>query len=152
MQYTLKEAIKKLESYCAYQNRCHAEVQKKLWDTETPAHLHDEILMHLIQNDYLNEERFAQSFVRGKFSQKKWGRNKIKQHLKLKKVSDQCIKIGLQEIDEEKYLETLEQLLEKKKSSVKGKNQYDKNAKIANYLIGKGYESGLVWETLKRKI
>jgi regulatory protein len=149
MQYTLKEAIKKLENYCIYQNRCHSEVEQKLWDTETPPHLHDEVLLHLIQKDYLNEERFAQSFARGKFSLKKWGRNKIKQHLKQKKVSEHCIKKGLQEIDEDKYLETLKYLLEKKKSLVKGKNQYDKNAKVANYLIGKGYESGLVWEMLK---
>jgi len=149
MSYTLKEAILKLENYCLYQNRCHSEVEQKLWDTETPQHLHDEVLLHLIQKDYLNEERFAESFVRGKFSQKKWGRNKIKQHLKQKKVSEHCIKKGLQEIDEGKYLNTLESLLEKKKSLVKGKNHFDKNAKIANYLIGKGYESNLVWEMLK---
>ena len=67
MQYTLKEAINKLENYCSYQDRCHYEVEQKLWDTETPQHLHDEVLMHLINKDYLNEERFAQSFVRGKF-------------------------------------------------------------------------------------
>ena len=149
MSYTLKEAIKKLEHYCAYQNRCHSEVEQKLWDTETPPHLHDEVLLHLIQKDYLNEERYAESFVRGKFSQKKWGRNKIKQHLKLKKVSDHCIKKGLKEIDEKEYLKTMEALLNKKKALTKGKNQFDKNAKISNFLIGKGYESNLVWEMLK---
>lgn len=150
MTYTLNECIKKLESYCAYQERCHYEVEQKLWEIEAPRDLHDEVMMHLVNNNFLNEERYAKAVVRGKFLHKKWGRIKIMQWFKQKKVSEYCVKVGLSEIDPAVYQTTLQSLYDKKSKLTKAANAYQKDNKIAQYLISKGYESHLVWETIKR--
>jgi regulatory protein len=146
---TPDEALGKLQKYCAYQDRCHKEVRSKLLDLEVYGDDLEDIMASLIENDFLNEERFAQSFARGKFRIKKWGRIKIKIELKRKYISEYCLKKGLAEIDEAEYIKTIYELIEKKERTVKAKNPYERKGKIASYLMRKGYESYLVWECLK---
>jgi len=142
------EAKAKLESYCAYQERCMQEVTKKLADWGFYGEQQDNLIADLIVNNYLNEERFACAYVSGKMRIKKWGRIKIKLKLNQKNISDYSIKKGFSEIDEDEYLENLNYLTEKKLNQVKGKNKWDKKAKIQRYLLSKGYENQLVYEAL----
>ena len=106
------------------------------------------IIDHLIQENYLNEERFAIAFAGGKFRIKHWGRKKIVKKLKEKRISQYCIKKALEEIDDKEYIITLHRLVEKKHSSLKDKNPFTKKKKTAAYLYGKGYESDLIWTHL----
>ena len=112
----------------------------------------EEILTSLIIDNFVNEERFAKAFGSGKFRLKKWGKLKIRFHLEGLKLSDYCIKKGLEEIGDVEYLETLNALIDKKLASVSGQNIYILNKKIASYLINKGYEPELVWTTLKGRM
>jgi len=144
--YTVLEATKVLEHYCAYQERCHKEVEKKLQDLKMIPVAKEQIMLHLLQHNFLNEERFAKAFVRGKFSIKKWGRIKIVNELKFKQISTHNIKTALKEIDEEIYLETLHKIAEKKLLLIKETNAYKKRNKLSNYLISKGFESDLVYK------
>lgn len=105
--------------------------------------------MELIQGNFVNEERFARAFVRGKFRIKKWGRNKIKQALYPHKLSAYVLKKAFSEIDEQEYQRVLEEVIAKKASTVKLKNQFDRNGKIAQYAISRGFESDMVWELVK---
>lgn len=148
-QITPDEALSKLQKYCAYQDRCHKEVRSKLLELEIYGHDLEDIMATLISDNFLNEERFAQSFARGKFRIKKWGRIKIKIELKRKNISEYCLKKGLAEIDEDEYIKTIYELIEKKNRIVKAKNDYEKKGKVAAYLMRKGFESHLVWECLK---
>jgi regulatory protein len=142
--------LDKIRHYCAYQERCHAEVRSKLLEMGMRGDDLEEIIYELVQDNYLNEERFAKIFAGGKFRIKKWGRNKIIRQLKAKKVSEYCIRKGLEEIDEESYQSTLNELMQKKWQSLKEKNQYIKKNKTAKYLIGKGYEPEKVWSSLRK--
>ncbi|QTN38583.1 RecX family transcriptional regulator [Cryomorphaceae bacterium] len=137
-----------LERFCAYQERAQFEVEQRLQKYDLDAEQSDELMVHLISNGFLNEERFARSFARGKFRSNKWGRYKIRQALKLKRVSEVCINAGLSEIDDEEYYRVLTDLLERKAASVKDKNAFTRNRKIANYALQKGFESDLVWDIL----
>lgn len=150
--YTLKEATKKLESYCAYQERCHKEVVQKLRDMNMIAEAIDEIVTHLIQENYLNEERFAQSFARGKFKIKKWGRNRITSELRFRNISKYNIKIALKEIEGTEYLKTLDSLSKKRLSAIKETNHQKRRKKLADYLLYRGWESHLVYEKIKELI
>jgi len=146
---TKEQALQKLKHYCGYQERCHAEVKEKLysfglWKKDVEA-----LLAQLIEENYLNEERFAQLFAGGKFRMKHWGRIKIKYELKQKKLSDYCIKKGLQEIDEDDYMKTLRKLAATKWTSLKNeKNIFTRKNKTMKYLLQKGYESNLIMETI----
>ncbi len=146
---TPDEALGKLQRYCVYQDRCHKEVRSKLLDLEIYGDDLEDIMASLIGDDFLNEERFAQSFARGKFRIKKWGRIKIKIELKRKNISEYCLKKGLAEIDEDEYIKTIYDLIEKKDRTVKAKNDFERKGKVAAYLMRKGFESYLVWECLK---
>ena len=146
---TKEEALQKLKQYCAYQERSHAEVVQKLWDLGVHKAEHDAIIAALIEDDYLNEERFAMQFAGGKFRMKDWGRKKIYYALKEKKVSTYCINKALQAIPEEDYLKTLHQLAEKKHKSLKGEQYLVRQKKTMDYLLQKGYEPELVTKTLK---
>ncbi|WP_027076842.1 regulatory protein RecX [Maribacter antarcticus] len=150
--YSLKEATRKLEGYCAYQERCHKEVTTKLRDMDMIPIAIDEIIGHLIQENFLNEERFACSFARGKFNIKKWGKNRIVNELKQRDITKYNIKIALKEIDAEIYLETLEQLAEKRVGQLTETNVFKKRKKVADYLLYRGWESPLVYEITKRLI
>mgnify|MGYP000970945108 CR=1 FL=1 len=150
--YTPTEARSKIAKYCAYQERCHQEVRDKLYSFGLYKDDVEQLIYELIQNNFINEERFAIAYTRGKFNYKKWGRNRIRQELKLRKISDFCIKKGMQTIDDEVYEETLLALLEKKIASLKSLKGYQKNYKAAQFVIGKGYESDIVWSIIKSKI
>jgi regulatory protein len=141
-------ALQKLRQYCAYQERSHYEVLQKLWDLGVRKADHDEIITSLIEDDYLNEERFAIQFAGGKFRMKEWGRKKIWYALKEKKVSDYCIKKGLKSIDDESYEKTLNSLAEKKYVSLKGEQYLTRRKKTIDFLLQKGYEPELINKAL----
>ncbi|GAA4344305.1 regulatory protein RecX [Flaviaesturariibacter amylovorans] len=145
-----EEALQKLRQYCAYQERSHSEVQQKLWDLGVRRADHDEVLSALVEDDYLNEERFAKAFAGGKFRMKDWGRKKILYELKQKKVSDYCIRIAMKEIPEEDYHRTLERVAEKRWESLKGEQYLVRQKKTQDYLMQKGYEYELVGALVKR--
>ena len=144
----LELATEKLKRYCAYQERSHIDVTEKLYKLGLYKNEVDEVITRLLQDDFLNEQRFAEAYVSGKFKIKKWGKVKIISNLKQKRISDYCIKKGLLEIDEEAYQETLSYWIERKKVEVKEEDVLKKKGKIAAFLIQKGFESGLVWEYL----
>jgi regulatory protein len=150
--YTLKEATRKLERYCTYQERCHKEVTQKLRDMGMIAAAIDEITAHLIQENYLNEERFAQSYARGKFTIKKWGRNRIVSELKFRGISKYNIKTALKEIDDDAYSTTLDALAKKRLAQIKEKGKQKRRKKLADYLLYRGWESNLVYAKLKELI
>lgn len=150
--YTLSEATKKLESYCAYQERCHKEVVQKLRGMNMIPEAIDEIVAHLIQENYLNEERFAQSYARGKFNIKKWGRNRIVNELKFRGISKYNIKSALKEIEDSVYLSTLDALSIKRLSAIKETDCQKRRKKLADYLLYRGWESHLVYAKVKELI
>lgn len=150
MTISEKEILSKMKAWCDRQERCHAEVRQKLWDIKAYGETADLIIAELISQNYLNETRFAQAYVSGKFRIKRWGRTKILRELKLRKISDYDIKIGLKEIDEEEYEKTIATLIEKKKTDYrKEKNPYVLKSKVSKYLISRGFEPQLVWEQLR---
>jgi len=144
--YQIEEAQKKMERYCAYQERCHQEVELKLGELQLIPEAVEMIMLHLLKNDFINETRFATTFARGKFSIKKWGRNRISNELKKRKVSEYNINLALQEIEEKDYTETLDALAEKRLNQIKETNKYKKRKKLADYLLYRGWESELVYE------
>ena len=146
--YTVAEAKLKLENYCAYQERCHQEVRRKLRSMGMIPLAIDDIMVHLIKNNFLNEERFARSYARGKFRIKKWGRIRIERELKARGLSDYTIEAGLDEIDEDEYIDTFDSLAEKKYATIKDTNPYKAKAKLANYLLYRGWETDLVYEKI----
>lgn len=148
--FTLEEIKKKIERYCVYQDRCHKEVEKKLFEYYLIPEAKEQILLHLLENNYLNEERFAKSFARGKFRFKKWGKDRIIRELNYKDISATNIKIALKEIDEDEYMEVLNNLAEKKNDAMKGEEVYKRKKKIFDYLKYRGYETDLIIEVLKK--
>ena len=150
--YSVTEATRKLEGYCAYQERCHKEVIQKLRNMRMIPAAIDQIVTHLIQENYLNEERFAQSFARGKFNIKKWGRNRIVNELKRRDISRFNIKTALKEIDDSAYLETLDKLSKKRLSQITETNIQKRKKKLADYLLYRGWESHLVYQKIKELI
>lgn len=134
-----------MRHFCGYSERCHSDVVKKLFDLGVWQKYHDEIIATLIDENYVNEERFAKAFAGGHFRQKQWGRNKIKSELKNRQLSDYCIKIGIKEIAEDAYLTTLQKLFDQKWDSLKGeKNRFMKMKKTMGYLLQKGFEAELI--------
>ena len=143
--FTPEQAVPKIKQYCAFQERCHAEVKDKLYSFGLHRKEVDEIIVLLIGENYLNEERFAIQYAGGKFRIKHWGKHKIKQALKQKQVSDYCIKKALKVIDDADYRETFEKLVEQKLGTLKSeKNIFIKKKKLQDFLLMKGYESELV--------
>jgi len=141
---TKEQALQKLRQYCAYQERSHSEVQQKLYELGIRKQDHDEIISTLIEEDYLNEERFAKAFAGGKFRMKDWGRKKIFYALKEKKVSEYSIKQAMKEIDEEEYLKNLKELTEEKYNALKEEQYLVRKKKTIDYMLQKGYEFDLV--------
>lgn len=144
--YTVQEATVKLMQFCAYRDRSQKEVEDKLLEMRMIPEAREQIIIKLMQEDFLNEERFARSFARGKFRIKKWGRIRIKQELKLREVSTPVIKLAMTEIEEKQYLITLNELAEKKLNLLKEPNKLKRRKKLVDHLLQKGYESGLVFE------
>ncbi|UII34451.1 RecX family transcriptional regulator [Fulvivirga ulvae] len=146
---TVKEAKLKAADYCAYQERTQQQVRDKLFDLGLSNDEVEDVLTDLITEGFINEERFAISYAGGKFRMKKWGRVKIAHHLKALKISDYCINRALAEIDEDDYRTGLKLLLEKKRVTVSGENQFVIGKKLAAFLIQKGYEPELVWDLIR---
>ena len=145
---TKEQAIQKLKHYCLYQERSHYEVQQKLMALRVPRKDHDEIIAALIQDDYLNEERFAKQYVGGKFRMNGWGKRKILAGLNEKRVSPYVIKVALKEIDEEDYQQALRTEAEKKYELLKDEQYLVRKKKTMDYLLQKGYETDLVMKTI----
>lgn len=134
-------ALQQLKKYCAYQERCHAEVRNKLFALEVRARFHEEIIAALVTENYLNEERFAVQFAGGHFRTKQWGRVKIKYALKQKQVSDYCIRVALKAIDEDDYRRTLEKLARAKLNTLRSEKLLPaKKKKLSDFLLRKGFE------------
>ena len=144
--YTLQEATKKLEHYCAYQERCHKEVVQKLIGMYMIPEAIDVIVVHLIQHNFLNEERFAKTFVSGKFKIKAWGRVRITFELKQKGISKININQALATIPEEEYIEYFDFLAEKRANLIKESNLYKKKKQFIDYFLYRGWESYLVYD------
>jgi regulatory protein len=147
-----KEALAKIQSYCAYQERSHKEVKNKLYEYGLYSSEVDELISTLIVDGFLNEERFAKAFAGGKFRIKKWGRLKIKQELEMLGLTKRNIATGLKEIDSSDYSKTLKSLIKKKASLTSEPNPFKRKNLIARYVIGKGYEAEMVWEMVKEYV
>ena len=144
--YTLQEATKKLEHYCAYQERCHQEVKQKLVSMHMIPEAIDVIMIHLLEHNFLNEERFAKAYVRGKFKIKAWGRRRLIFQLKQKDVSKFNINQALEEISDEEYIGVFNDLTEKVAHTIKETNKLKKKKKFIDYFLYRGWESHLVYE------
>ena len=144
-------ALLKAQQYCAYQERCQQEVRDKLYDWGLHQQDVEQIIAALIEEQFIQEERFAILFAGGKFRIKKWGKIKIKTELKRKKISNYCIKKALDAIENDTYIQVLEELLQKKSALNKEKNKYKRFSQIAAYAVSKGYEAELVREILNKE-
>ena len=144
-----KVGLTKAEHYCAYQERSQQETRSKLYDWGLYPKDVEQIISNLIENNFLNEERFAKTYAKSKFNQKGWGRIKIKQGLKLKKVPDVLIRKALLTIDGDDYLETLKHILQKKAALLKEKEGYKRHYKLQQYAMGRGYENDVIADVLK---
>lgn len=147
--HSLTEAQKKLEHYCAYQERCHEDVIKKSRELLLSPSEIDEVVVYLIQNNFLNEERFACSFARGKHRIKHWGKIRIVNELKFRNISTYNINKALKEITPEEYLQSFNSITEKFWESLSESNPLKKRKKFCDYLLRKGFESNLVYEKVK---
>lgn len=144
--YTLQEATKKLEGYCAYQERSHQEVRQKLMGMHMIPEAIDVITIHLLEHNFLNEERFAKTYVSGKFTIKKWGKSRLTYQLKQKGVSKVNINQALKTIADEEYIEVFNDLAEKKAYLIKESNKMKKKKKFVDYFLRLGWESDLVYD------
>lgn len=149
MLFSYVEIRKKLEHYCAYQDRCHQEVYQKMFSFNLSAHEKEELMVYLIDNNFLNEERFAQSFVRGKHNYKKWGKVRITNELKARNISSTIIKIALKEINDSLYFETFDDLANKHWETISENNLMKKRKKFCDYFMRKGWENELIYEKVK---
>lgn len=146
---TRDEALPKIKHYCAYQERSHKEVKEKLYSLGLYKQDVELLISQMIEEGYLNEQRFATQFAGGKFRMKQWGKKRIEQELQQKQVSPYCIKKALQQIDNTDYTTTLEKLASKKWDQLKGEmNIFIKKRKLQDYLLQKGYEIPLVKQQL----
>lgn len=143
------EALQKARHYCGYQERCHQEVKEKLYGFGLNRQEVEQLISQLIEEDYLNEERFAIQFAGGKFRMKSWGRNRIRNELKQRQVSEYCIKKALKEITEDAYRHALEKLADSRWNSLKGEPAPVRQKKTQDHLLYKGYEWEYIQDVLK---
>ena len=146
---TPDQILDKMAKYCGYQERCMKDVRDKLKTFDLPQEEKDKILDYLLDNRFVNDERFAKSFVRGKVNQSGWGLNKIRFHLVHKGIAKEIIDEALEQTDEEVYRQRLIDILRLKAKSVKAETEFEKKHKLAAYAMQKGFEGSLVWEVLK---
>jgi regulatory protein len=147
--YSIKEAINKIEHYCAYQERCHEEVVSKLRSMKLDSEEIDEIIAHLIGSNFLNESRFACSFARGKHRIKHWGKIRIVNELKFRNITSYNINLALKEIPQEEYTSTFDTVSERQWETIRETNMLKKRKKFCEYLLRRGFESNLVYEKVK---
>lgn len=147
---SISEAKSRICYFCAYQERSQKQVREKLYEYRLFSDEVEELIAYLIEEKYINEQRFAEIFAGGKFRHKQWGRRKILMGLRQHNISEPCIALGMAAISEEDYIDTIYDLIEKKTRVVKTKDSLKRNQKIATYIIGKGFETSLVWECIKK--
>ncbi len=146
---SVEVVVQKLEYYCSYQERCHVEVAEKLHGFTISEHEKNQVIVHLIEHNFLNEERFAGIFAISKFHQKKWGKIRIKNELKARKISDYLVTKALKELPADEYETTFHQLSEKHWETITEKNALKKRKKFCDYLLRKGWESDWVYGKVK---
>lgn len=146
--YTARQAKLKAESYCAYQERSQQEVRDKLYQWGLHQGEVEDVIADLISENFINEERFSKSFALGKFRMKGWGKVKIRQHLKMKRISEPLIKLALAEINMEEYTRKLEDIIEKKKQGSTEELSYTEKAKLIRFLQMRGFENDLIFTLL----
>jgi regulatory protein len=151
-KYTPTEALPKLRKYCAYQERCHQELKQKMYGWNMYGSDIDQLIAQLIDEGFLNEERYAKALAGGKFRQKGWGRKKIENTLKQKGISTYLITNSLKEIEDADYRKTLQKLLDKKFKSLKADKTIVQKQKLVRFALSKGYESELVWGVVNEMI
>ena len=149
--FPFHEIKQKMVNYCVYQDRCHKEVEQKMWEFTLIPEAKEEILLYLMKENYLNEERFTRSYIRGKFYMKSWGRNKIRQHLKQKGITDKLIQKCMDEIDDDDYATTLKKIATNYAAQQKGLQNYQKKIKTTRYLLSRGFEYDEIREVLKEQ-
>lgn len=146
---TRSQALIRMMKYCAYQDRCHSEVRTKLLELGVYGDDLEEIISELIVDNFLNEERFARSYARGKFRMKGWGRIRIRQELRLRKISPYCIKKAMEELEEFDYEGKIIDILMKKNKLLQDRDLFKRRGKLAEHAIQKGFEADLVWKLVK---
>jgi regulatory protein len=147
-----KEILAKILKYCAYRERTMQEVKQKLYEYQASEEVKEKIITFLKEENYVNDERYTQSYVRGKVNIKKWGKQKIKSELRNKNIKGEEVDNALNDIDEASYKKTLMELLIKKNNSLKDEIKNDRRNKLVRYGLSKGYEMNLIFECLKEII
>ncbi|MEP6627996.1 MAG: regulatory protein RecX [Ginsengibacter sp.] len=151
--FTPDQSLPKIKQYCAYQERCHSEVRDKLYSFGLNKGEVEEIISVLITEKYLNEERFAIHYAGGKFRMKGWGKNKIKQALKFKQVSEYCIKKALVQIDFDDYERVFQKLAQQKLSTLRSeKNIFIKKRKLQDFMLQRGFETSMIYDFMKKEL
>lgn len=149
-EYTEDEIRNKAEAYCSVAERCISEVRSKLQQWGLPLEREEAVLQYLQTEKFIDEQRYSIAFVRDKYRFNSWGRVKIAQALKLKRIPSVCISKALEEIDDEEYMASLLDQLERKDRSVKARNDYERNGKLIRFAMGRGYEMGDILSCLKK--
>ncbi len=147
--YTVQEIQQKIAQYCVYQDRCHKEVEEKIKSYDLIPEAREMILLNLMKDNFLNEERFAKSFARGKFRIKHWGKNRIVNELKMRDISSYNIKTALKEIDEKEYINTIYKITENRNNVISESNPYKRKKKLIDFLLRKGFETDLIFKTVE---
>lgn len=150
--FTVDEIKRKLENYCVYQDRCHKEVEQKMREYNLITEAKEMIFLSLMKDNFLNEERFAKSFARGKFRIKSWGKQRIVRELKFKDISAYNIKTALKEIDEEEYLSTIYRITENRNEVINETDIYKRKKKLIEFLMRKGFEADLIYKTVNEVV
>ena len=146
--FTVEQIKHKIENYCVYQDRCHKEVEKKMAEYNLIPEAKELILLSLMKDDFLNEERFSKSFARGKFRIKSWGKLRIVRELKLRDISAYNIKTALKEIEEEEYLKTIYRITENRNNIISEPIAHKRKKKLVDFLMRKGFENELIFKTV----
>ncbi|WP_231874580.1 regulatory protein RecX [Polaribacter atrinae] len=146
--FTVDELKRKLENYCVYQDRCHKEVEQKMHEYNLIPEAREMILLSLMKDNFLNEERFAKSFARGKFRIKSWGKQRIVRELKFRNISAYNIKTALKEIDEKEYLTTIYTITENRNEVISEPDIYKRKQKLIGFLMRKGFENELIFKVV----
>jgi regulatory protein len=147
--FTVDQLQRKLEQYCVYQDRCHKEVEQKMRDYNLIPEARELILLSLMKDNFLNEERFSKSYARGKFRIKSWGKQRIVRELKFRDISAYNIKTALKEIDSQEYIATIYRITENRNEVLTEANHYKRKQKLIDFLMRKGFENELIFKTVK---
>lgn len=150
--FTVEQIKHKIENYCVYQDRCHKEVERKMAEYNLIPEAKELILLSLMKDGFLNEERFSKSFARGKFRMKSWGKQRIIRELKFRDISAYNIKTALKEIEEEEYIKTIYRITENRNNVTSETNTYKRKKKLVDFLMRKGFENELIFKTVNEVV